>query len=88
MAEFTGMVNKKKAKSLQETRGLMRKLKEKQKRVEEVRGGTELDRAHVASVLLGMIDQETLKHISQSPETLMTLSLFWCPLGPASLYMV
>ena len=39
--------------------------------MEEVRGGAELDRAHVASVLLGMIDQETLKHISQSPETLM-----------------
>jgi hypothetical protein len=60
MAQFTGMVNRK-AKSPAETRALMLELDERVKRVEEMTG-TPPEERHVMSVIMCILDSETLKH--------------------------
>ena len=42
-------------------------MEEKQLRVEEFRGGKAVYKDHVASILMGTIDSEALKHISPKP---------------------
>ena len=65
MSQFTSMVNKR-AKNLQETKALIMELEEKQKIVEEVLGEG-LGEGHAASVIMGVLDQETMKYVSQDP---------------------
>ena len=60
MAQFTGMVNRR-AKNPAETRALMLELDERARRVEEMTEVTPDDR-HVMSVIMGILDSETLKH--------------------------
>jgi hypothetical protein len=66
MAQFTGMVNKK-SKSMKETKMLLMEMEEKAKRVEEILGKP-IEKGHAASVIAGILDSETLKHIAQTPE--------------------
>ena len=63
MAQFTGMVNKR-AKNTTETKTLMLELEERAKRVEDI---TEepIDDKHAMSVIVGILDTETLKHTAQ-----------------------
>jgi hypothetical protein len=63
MAQFTSMVNRR-AKGPAETRTLMLELEERAKRVEELTGETVDDR-HMMSVIMGILDQDTLKHTVQ-----------------------
>ena len=65
MAQFTGMVNKK-AKNMRETRAFLMEMEEKAKKVEEVLGKP-IEAGHAASVIAGILDSETLKHILQTP---------------------
>ena len=65
MSQFTSMLNKR-AKSMQETKALIMELEEKQKMVEEVLGGS-LGEGHATSVTMGVLDQETMKYVSQDP---------------------
>ena len=60
MAQFTGMVNRR-VKNPAETRAMMLELEERARRVEEM---TEFapDERHVMSVIMGILDSETLKH--------------------------
>ena len=60
MAQFTGMVNRR-AKNPAETRALMLELEERAQRVEEM---TEQppDERHTMSIIMGILDSETLKH--------------------------
>jgi hypothetical protein len=60
MAQFTGMVNRR-AKTPAETRTLMLELEERARRVEELTE-TPPDGRHVMSVIMGILDSETLKH--------------------------
>jgi hypothetical protein len=60
MAQFTGMVNRR-AKNPAETRSLMLELDERARRVEEMTEAAPDDR-HVMSVIMGILDGETLKH--------------------------
>ena len=62
MAQFTGMVAKR-AKNPAETKSLLSEMEEKLRRVEELEG--ELDARHAMSVLVGILDAETLKHTSE-----------------------
>ncbi len=60
MAQFTGMVNRK-AKNPTETRSMMLELDERVMRVEEMTEAPP-DERHIMSVIMGMLDSETLKH--------------------------
>ena len=60
MAQFTGMVNRR-AKNPAETRSLMLGLEERARRVEEMTVSPPDDR-HTMSVIMGILDSETLKH--------------------------
>jgi hypothetical protein len=60
MAQFTGMVNRR-AKNPAETKALMLELDERARRVEEMTEAAPDDR-HVMSVIMGILDSETLKH--------------------------
>ena len=81
MAQFTGMVNKR-AKNTMETKTLMLELEERAKRVEDI---TEepIDDKHAMSVIVGILDTETLKHTAQyqgaKKEHLHLLLKFECP---------
>jgi len=57
------MVNKR-AKNTSETKNLLVELEEKAKRVEEVTG-ERIDNRHMMSVLMGILDTETMKHTAQ-----------------------
>jgi len=63
MAHYTSLVNRR-AKSPQETRTLMVELEERGKRVEEI-SGERVDKKHEMSVIVGILDPETLKHTAQ-----------------------
>jgi hypothetical protein len=63
MAQFTNMVNKR-AKTTSETKNLLVELEEKAKRVEEITG-ERIDNRHMMSVIMGILDTETLKHTAQ-----------------------
>jgi len=63
MSQYTNMVNKR-AKNPQETRSLMVELEERAKRVEEI-SGEQIDSRHEMSVIVGILDPETLKHTAQ-----------------------
>jgi hypothetical protein len=63
ISNFTSMVNKR-AKNTSETRVLLIELEEKAKRVEDVTGEA-IDNRHMMSVIMGILDTETLKHTAQ-----------------------
>ena len=63
MSQFTNMVNRR-GKSPAETRTLMVELEERSKRVEEVTGEA-VEAKHEMSVIVGILDAETLKHTAQ-----------------------
>ena len=60
MSQFTGMVDRR-AKTPTETRSMMLELEERARRVEEMTE-TPPDDRHVMSVIMGILDSETLKH--------------------------
>jgi hypothetical protein len=60
------MVNKK-AKTMKETKAFIMEMEEKAKKVEEILGKP-IEAGHAASVIAGILDSETLKHILQTPE--------------------
>ena len=61
MAQFTGMVNRR-AKNPAETRALMLELEERARRVEEMTEQAP-DERHTLSIIMGILDSETLKHL-------------------------
>jgi len=63
MASFTNMVAKR-AKTPSESKALLTELDERAKRVEEVTGEP-IDNRHRMSVIMGVIDSESMKHASQ-----------------------
>jgi len=63
MASFTNMVAKR-AKTPSESKALLTELDERAKRVEEVTGEP-IDNRHRMSVIMGVIDSESMKHTSQ-----------------------
>ena len=63
MASFTSMVTKR-AKNASETRTLMVELEDRAKRVEDITGEP-IEGKHEMSVIMGILDQETLKHTAQ-----------------------
>ena len=63
VAQFTNIVNKR-AKNTMETNNLLVELEEKAKRVEDVTG-ERIDNRHMMSVIMGILDTETLKHTAQ-----------------------
>ena len=63
MARFTGTVGKR-ARNVKETKMMMTELGERAKRVEEITG-IQVDARHEMSVIVGIIDPETLKHTAQ-----------------------
>ena len=63
MASFTNMVSRR-AKTLGETKALLVELDERAKRVEEVTGEP-IDNRHRMSVVMGVIDSESMKHTAQ-----------------------
>ena len=60
MAEYTGMVGRR-ARDAMETKKMMVELDEKAKRVEDLTGKA-VDSRHAMSVIVGVLDMETLKH--------------------------
>ena len=74
MAQFTNMVSKR-AKNPKETKAILVELEERAKKVEEITQNRVDDR-HLMSVIMGILDTETLKHTAQyqganaNPETL------------------
>ena len=63
MAQFTSMVNKR-AKTPAKTKTLLVELEERAKRVEEITG-ERIDNRHMMSVIMGILDSETMKHTAQ-----------------------
>ena len=63
MAQFKNMVSRR-AKNAMETKALMVELEERAKRVEEITG-ERVDARHAMSVIVGIMDTETLKHTAQ-----------------------
>ena len=63
MAQFTNMVNKR-AKTPQKTKALLVELDERAKRVEEVTG-ERIENRHMMSVVMGVLDSESMKHTAQ-----------------------
>ena len=63
MSQFTGMVNRR-AKNPMETRTLMLELEERARKVEELTGNPP-DERHTMSVIMGILDSDTLKHTIQ-----------------------
>ena len=68
MSAYTSMVNKK-AKTPAETKTLLTELEEKGRKVEEITG-TKIEDKHAISVIMGILDHETLKHTMQSQATM------------------
>ena len=64
MAQFISMVNKR-AKTPAETKTLLVELDERAKRVEEITGAR-TDNRHMMSVIMGILDSETMKHRAAS----------------------
>jgi len=60
MSQFTNMVTKR-AKSPQETKALLLELDERARRVEEVTGEA-IGNSHRMSVVMGLIDAESMRH--------------------------
>ena len=63
MAQFTNMVNKR-AKTPSETKALLVELDERAKRVEEITG-ERIENRHMMSVVMGVLDSESMKHTAQ-----------------------
>ena len=63
MAQFTGMVTKR-AKNPAETRNMMVDFEEKARKVQEITGEA-VNNTHAMSVLVGIVDAETLKYTAQ-----------------------
>ena len=63
MAQFTSMVNKR-ATTPADTKTLLVELEERAKRVEEITGERIYNR-HMMSVIMGILDSETMKHTAQ-----------------------
>ena len=63
MAQFTNMVNKR-AKTPAETKALLVELDERAKRVEEITG-ERIENRHMMSVVMGVLDSESMKHTAQ-----------------------
>ena len=67
MAQFASMVNKR-AKTPAETKTLLVELEERAKRVEDITG-ERIDNRHMMSVIMGILDSETMKHTAQHQGT-------------------
>ena len=65
-SQFTGMVNKR-SKTPKETRTLLVELEGKAKRMEDITGEP-IEDGHYKSVILGMIDMDTLRHTVEHQE--------------------
>ena len=63
MAQFTSMVNKR-AKTPADTKTLLVELDERAKRVEEITG-ERIENRHMMSVVMGVLDSESMKHTAQ-----------------------
>lgn len=69
MADFTNMVNSK-AKNVHEAKDLLKELDEKARKAEKVPGHT-IQSSHAASVIMGMLDPETMRYITQQDPPIM-----------------
>ena len=63
MAQFSGMVSRR-AKNPSETRAMILELEERSRRIEEMTGQPPEER-HTMSIVMGILDLETLKHTTQ-----------------------
>jgi hypothetical protein len=67
-ADFTMMVNRR-AKNMTETKALITEMEDKAKKAEDI-SGESIGKAHAGSVIMGILDHETLKHVAMNPENI------------------